>query len=151
MNRFFVFTFTHHCSVYMDSDDTFDLISCSTLLSIYLSIIDYILEFIKYILGNIKYLIIFQLVTSSIMIIAIIIGIIIFLFCCGFFCITLFYILSFIPLGGWWFCDLYSKCNHNSKCEENSICKKCNTKCDFHRTLYKIKFIKNKLQKHTKK
>ena len=135
MNKFYFFTFTNVSAIYTDDEDGIELISFSTLISIYLSIwdtlIDYITEYIP-----INGIFIIQIITSFFVIVISLIIIFMFLFFINSFWLSFVYILSYLfPLGGVIFCycfkrDFYKKCNC---CENQQIL--CSKK-QFHEKVY---------------
>ena len=127
MNKFYYFTFAYHCAVYTDVEGGIDLISSSTLLSIYLSIWGLFFDFLmdKF---SINILLSIQIIFSLIIVLLTSSIISIFLCCIGYFWFTFLYLLSFIPLGGCWFFGCYEK--YISKCEENECCKEHEKVCD---------------------
>ena len=132
MNKFFFFTFAHHCTVFTDTEDGIDFFSCATLLSIYLEIWDFFLDLLKKCPINI--LLYFQLFLSSVIILASLGFLSIFLCFFGIFWFTFLYLLSFLfSFGGFWFFKGYEKC----KCDEYEICKKHDLVCHNEDRIYK--------------
>ena len=137
MNKFYFFTFTHVSSKYTDEEDGIELISFSTLISIYLSIWDTI---IGYITDNISFkgLFIIQILASSFIIFITLFISFIFLFFIHYFWLTFLYILSFIfAFGGVWFCKCFKNHNFYNICK---CCKKHELFCSSsqsHRNCYK--------------
>ena len=126
MNKFYFFTFTNVASLYTDGEEGIELISFSTLISIYLSIWDFIIGSIT---DNIPIngLLIIQIAFSSLVVLVTIVVIIVVLFCLPFFWFALCYMLSFIcffTCGGLWFCKCFQKRNFY----ETACCKCCNKK-----------------------
>jgi hypothetical protein len=111
MNKFYFFTFTHVSSKYTDEEDGIELISFSTLISIYLSIWDTIIGYITdYI--SFKGLFIIQILASSFIIFITLFIAFMFLFFINYFWLTFLYILSFIfAFGGVWFCKCFKNYN----------------------------------------
>ena len=135
MNKFYYFTLTYYCISYSEDKKGFELISGSTLISIYIMIWELILNFIREFFDrdNIKILYIIQIVFSSIpsLIVGILIIISIFysIYDCSFFKL-LFCFLSFLICGGGlWFkmegkdCDCEECCYNFCECCE--ICGDC--------------------------
>ena len=116
MNKFYFFTFTNVASVYTDDEDGIELVSFSTLISIYLSIWDTIIGFITdYIPLNGLFII--QIIISSFIIIFTLFIVIIFLFFIKLFWLSFLYMLSFIfTFGGVWFCNCFKKHNFYRSC-----------------------------------
>jgi len=73
MNKCYYFVFSNHCTVYTDSEDKIDYFSSATLLSIYLFILDLIIDFIIKKL-SLTILLYFQIVLSLIIIVTSIIS-----------------------------------------------------------------------------
>ena len=147
MNKFYFFTFAHYCTIYTDEAEGMDLISCSTLIAIYLWIWDLI---IGYISDNFNINILFgiQIFASSIIILLFLTFASVFLFCLGTFWQAFLYILSFLflPFGGCWFC----KCYYKYKCDDMSCCIDHKDACNYHQCLYIIfgkENLTNKLSK----
>ena len=131
MNKFYFFTFTNVSSVYTDSEDGLELVSFSTLISIYLSLWDTLIGYLTdYIPTNGLFII--QIATSSLIILFTLIVVSIFLCFIKLFWLTFFYILSFIfTFGGVWFCDCFKKHNfyHSCKCCRNHLLPCSKQKC----------------------
>jgi hypothetical protein len=80
MSKFYFFTFTHYCTIYTDEADGIELISCSTLISIYLSIWDFVIGFITENI-SIKALFIIQMIPCTIIVLAVLLILFIVMFC----------------------------------------------------------------------
>ena len=135
MNKFYFFTFTNVSAIYTDDEDGIELVSFSTLISIYLTIWEKIIDFLTdYI--PINGLFIIQIITSSLVILITILIICIFLCFINSFWLSFVYILSYIfPCGGVIFCycfkkNFYQICN----CCENHYLP-CSNR-DFHQNFY---------------
>ena len=109
MNKFYFFTFTNVAAMYTDDEDGIELVSFSTLISIYLTIWEKIIDFLTdYI--PINGLFIIQIITSSLVILITILIICIFLCFINSFWLSFVYILSYIfPCGGVIFCYCFKK------------------------------------------
>ena len=138
MSKFYFFTFTHYCTIYTDEADGIELISCSTLISIYLSIWDF---FIGFIVDNIpiKGLFIIQMLFCIIIVLAVLLTLFPFMFCVGSFWIIFLYLITFFTsCGGLWFCE---KFDQNKMFERFKCCKETNECCssnDCHRKCYSL-------------
>ena len=135
MSKFYFFTFTHYCTIYTDEADGIELISCSTLISIYLSIWDSAIGFITDKIP-IKGLFIIQMIPCTIIVLAVLFTLFIFMFCIGSFWIIFLYLITFFTsCGGLWFCDKFDqkKCFERCKCckDTNDCCSsnECHNKC----------------------
>ena len=134
MNKFYFFTFAHHCTIFTDEAEGLDLISCSTLISIYLTIWDFIIGFITDKL-SLNALFIIQLAVSAFIILISLFILSLLLFSIGYFWLSFLYLLSFLfSFGGCWFCKCYEK--HN--CENYQCCKDHQDTCFNHKWLYLI-------------
>ena len=147
MNKFYFFTFAHYCTIYTDEAEGLDLISCSTLIAIYLWVWDLIFGYASDTF-NINVLFGLQITVSCFIILAFLTLSSVFLFCLGTFWITFLYLLSFLflPFGGCWFCKCYRKYN----CENMSCCIDHKNTCNNHQCLYLIfgkRFLTEKLSK----
>lgn len=129
MNKFYYFTLIFYCVSYSDQQKKVDLISGSTLISIYLFIWETIVYFIR---NNIslKSLYITQIVFDCLFpcfIVLFMLVIIIILFCANFNCKDLFFFLYcvcafFLCFGGFWMNENTEKNMENCGCDCN-ICK----------------------------
>ena len=135
MSKFYFFTFTHYCTIYTDEADGIELISCSTLISIYLSIWDFAIGFIT---DNIpiKALFIIQMIPCTLIVLGVLLTLFTFMFCVGSFWIIFLYLITFFTFGGGlWFCDKFDqeKCFERCKCcrETNNCCSsdECHKRC----------------------
>ena len=102
--------------MYTDKEDGIELVSFSTLIGIYLSVWDSIIE---YVTDNIPIKILFyiQIGISSFVILVTLIALFIFLFILDLFWATFLYLLSFFfAFGGIWFCKCFKKHNFYKKC-----------------------------------
>jgi len=147
MNKFYFFTFAHYCTIYTDEAEGMDLISCSTLIAIYLWIWELVIGFMS---DHFSMSVLFgiQIFVSAILILIFLSLVSAFLCCLGIFWLTFLYLLSFLflPFGGCWFCKCYGKYN----CEEMSCCQDHKQACNNYECLYKIfgkKFLSEKLSK----
>ena len=141
MNKFYFFTFAHYCTIYTDEAEGMDLISCSTLIAIYLWIWDFIIGYASDIFSK-NALFIIQIIFCSIIILIFLSFTSVFLFCLGTFWRTLLYLLSFLflPFGGCWFCKCYEKYN----CEDKACCVDYKDTCNHYEWFYQ-KFGKKTL------
>ena len=147
MNKFYFFTFAHYCTIYTDEAEGMDLISCSTLIAIYLWIWDLIYGYASDTF-NINVLFGIQIAVSGFIILAFLTLVSVFLCCLGTFWLTFLYLLSFLflPFGGCWFCKCYGKYN----CEKMSCCLDHKDACNNYQCIYLIfgkKFVTEKLSK----
>ena len=132
MNKFYFFTFAHHCTVYTDIEDEIDFFSCATLLSIYLQIWDFCIDLLK--ICPINVLLIIQIIFSSLIILLTLYFLSLLMCFFGYFWLALLYLLSFLfSFGGFWF----FKCHEKYKCEEYKFCSKHKEKCHNEECIYK--------------
>ena len=136
MNKFYYFTLIYFCVSFSESKKKFDLISGSTLISIYLLLWDFIISLIRD-LSNLKGLYITQIVFAcfpsllvSFYLVVLIFGIIFSVFVCDFKGIFsfLFCFCSFILcFGGFWMKerDICKEDNYDSDCD----CNCCDIDC----------------------
>jgi len=147
MNKFYSFTFAYHCAVFTDvDDDNIDLFSSSSLIAIYLSIWDFLVDLLSdYTPLNI--LLIIQIICSFA--IALISLSLISMCLCfiGYFWLTFLYLISFFALGGCWFFSNLCQCHKRiSELYKFECCKNHEKTCDNHKYLEKC-FGKKKLLK----
>jgi len=135
MSKFYFFTFTHYCTIYTDEADGIELISCSTLISIYLSIWDFFIGFLVD-KASVKVLFIIQMIPCTLIVVSVLLVLFTFMFCVGSFWIIFLYLITFFTsLGGFWFCDKFdqNKCFERCKCckETNECCssEECHQRC----------------------
>ena len=138
MNKFYSFTFAYHCTVFTDvGDDNIDLISSSSLIAIYLSIWDFLIDKLSE-YTPINILLIIQIIFSFVIVLISLSLISMCLCFIGYFWLTFLYLLSFIALGGIWFFSNLCQCHKRiSKMYKYECCKNHENACDNHRSLEK--------------
>lgn len=135
MSKFYYFTFTYISSSYAEKKDGIELMSLSTLIAIYLTMWDNLIEYMS---NNISVNILFviQIGFSSFVIFVTLIILFMFLFFLNQFWLTFLYLFNFFfSFGGIWFCKCFK--NHNFYkecrcCHDNRICcskKPCQERC----------------------
>ena len=148
MNKFFYFTFTYYCIKIAEEEKGFDLVSGSTLISLYLSIWNVFFQYVLNLLPD-NILLIIQMIPSVIITLIICYFFFYNLFCRGIFWRTFFYIFFyFFACGGIWFfkcCECCSCCRcckcfetkeNFDKCCDCGIFNKC---CQHEELVNKIK------------
>ena len=148
MNKFFYFTFTYYCIKIAEEEKGFDLVSGSTLISLYLSIWNVFFQYVLNLLPD-NILLIIQMIPSVIITLIICYFFFYNLFCRGIFWRTFFYIFFyFFACGGIWFfkcCECCSCCRcckcfetkeNFDKCCDCGIFNKC---CEHEELVNKIK------------
>ena len=144
MNKFFYFTFSYYCIKTGEIEKGFDLVSGSTLISIYISIWNIILLIINKIIP-INFLFFIQILPSSIICYFILSLLVKNLFCRGMFWRTCLYILFyFFACGGCWLFGCCCECCKCCACFEtkekfDEFCCNCGVfnKCCEHEELLK--------------
>lgn len=162
MSKFYYFTFTYYCLKRSEEIKGFDLMSGSTLISIYVSIFSIIFGIIRdYI--PLDYIFIIQSIPTLFIMLIFFIEIGGNLFCRGIFWRTILYLFFyFFAFGGLWFfggccecckcCECFTKEKFNKCCDcgrFNDCCEheKCREKCDVFEFFEKCKKLSKKKKK----